>query len=343
MRLANDYFMAKWPDPGVPIITDKERTSNLWTRATYYEGLMALYSIDPQKRYYDYAVAWGEGNDWGLRFGTDSRHADPQCAGQTYIDLYKIDPQPERIAKIKQSIDAMVNSDKSDDWWWIDAIQMAMPVFTRLGVLFEDDRYFEKMYDLYMYTKETHGDNGLYSKTDHLWWRDKNFDPPYTTPNGKRCYWSRGNGWVFAALVRTLDILPENAPHRDEYIKTFKEMAVALVKVQRSDGFWNASLHDPDHFGGRELSGTAFFTYGLAWGIRSGFLDRKTYLPAAIQGWNGMVNDALHPNGFLGYVQSTGDDPSDGQPVTYDKAPNFEDYGLGAFLLAGSEIYKLSE
>ena len=343
LRRANDFFMGQYPDPGQEIVTDRARPSNIWTRGTYYEGLMALYEIDPQKRYYDYAVQWGEDHDWSLRGGNRNRNADDQCCGQTYIDLYKIDPQPERIANIKANIDFVVSNPENDDWWWIDALQMAMPVYAKLGALYDNDRYYEKMYDIYMYTKETHGTNGLYNPEDHLWWRDKDYDPPYKEPNGEDCYWSRGNGWVFAALVRVLDVMPSDAPHRDEYITTFKEMASALIKVQRPDGFWNVSLHDPTNYGGKETTGTAFFTYGLAWGIRNGLLDKETCLPAAIKGWNGMANDSLHENGFLGYVQGTGKDPSAGQPVTYDKVPNHDDYGVGAFLLAGSEIYKLSE
>jgi rhamnogalacturonyl hydrolase YesR len=118
-------------------------------------------------------------------------------------------------------------------------------------------------------------------------------------------------------------------------------MSKAIKNCRRSDGFWNVSLHDPDNFGGKELSGTALFTYGLAWGVRNGILDSKEYLPIAVESWNAMVNDAVKPNGFLGYVQGTGKQPSDGQPVTLDHKPDFEDYGLGCFLLAGSEIYKL--
>jgi rhamnogalacturonyl hydrolase YesR len=342
MTLANQYFMDKWPDTGKPIVTNRQRPSNIWTRGTYYEGLMALHAVAPRQAYYDYAVSWGEAHKWGMRSGNATRNADDQCCGQTYIDLYRIDPKPERIANIQASIDAMVAGDKSDDWWWIDAIQMAMPIFAKFGVLHNDSRYFEKMYDLYLFTKEKHGTSGLYNPEDGLWWRDKDFVPPYKTPAGKQCYWSRGNGWVFAALVRVLDIIPPDAPHRDEYVKTFKEMADALLPIQREDGFWNVSLHDPTHFGGKETSGTAFFVYGFAWGVRSGLLDEAKFLPGAIKGWNGMVNDALHPDGKLGYVQSTGKEPADGQPVTYDKVPDFEDYGLGAFLLAGAEMYKLA-
>ncbi|MGK9367900.1 glycoside hydrolase family 88 protein [Melioribacter sp. Ez-97] len=343
MLLANEYFMKKWPDPGADIVTDKRRPSNIWTRATYYEGLMALYGIKPDKKFYDYAVQWAESHNWEPAYGgTTTRNADNQACGQTYIELYQIDPQPERIEKIKKVIDGMINSNKVDDWWWIDALHMAMPVFAKLGAIYNDTVYFNRMYRMYMHTKTEEGDSGLYNKIDHLWWRDKDFDPPHTSPNGEDTYWSRGNGWVLAALARVLDVMPYNAPHRDEYETTFKEMAEALIAVQREDGFWNVSLHDPGEFGGKETSGTAFFTFGLAWGVNKGLLTDPVYKEAAKKGWNALTNDALHENGFLGYVQSTGKQPSDGQPVTYDKAPNFEDYGLGAFLLAGSEIYKMA-
>ena len=342
MRLANTYFMEKWPDVGKTIVTNKERASNIWTRAVYYEGLMALYSIDSLPAYYDYAVRWGEFHQWNLRDGdTYTRNADNQCAGQTYIGLYLIDEQPERIKYIKASIDSMMHTDKVDDWHWIDAIQMGMPIFARLGVIYDDEAYFERMYEMYRFTREKHGDNGLFNKKDGLWWRDADFDPPYAEPNGEDCYWSRGNGWVLVALARVLDIIPKDAPHRKFYIKDLKRMAKALAEVQREDGFWNVSLHDPTHFGGKETSGTAMFVYGLAWGVNNGYLKEKAYRPLIIKAWNAMVKDALHSNGFLGYMQSTGKEPKDGQPLSFDKIPDFEDYGLGAFLLAGSEVYKM--
>lgn len=341
MILPNQYFMEKWPDVGKTIITNRERPSNIWTRGVYYEGLMALHQVYPKKEYYDYAVAWGEFHKWGMRNGTTTRNADDQCCGQTYIDLYNILPDPERIKDIKICMDMLVNTPQVDDWSWIDAIQMGMPVFAKLGVLYNDSRYFEKMYDMYMFTRNQHGDNGLFNEKDGLWWRDKDFDPPYKEPNGEDCYWSRGNGWVVAALVKVLDIIPENEPHRKQYLADYNKMMEALVPIQREDGYWNVSLHDPTNFGGKELSGTALFLYGMAWGVNNGILPREKYLPVLLKGWNAMATESLHENGFLGYVQSTGKEPKDGQPVTTDKIPDFEDFGLGCFLLAGSEVYKL--
>ena len=342
MRLANDYFMKKWPDPGKSIVTDRERPSNIWTRSVYYEGLMALYSIDKNKTYYDYAVDWGEKHKWGLRNGDHDRNADDQCCGQTYIDLWLMDKKPERIRDIQTAITNMVQTEKADDWNWVDAIQMAMPVFVRMGVVNNDTACFRKMYDLYSFTKYKHGTNGLYNPADPLWWRDKSFVPPYKEPNGDNCYWSRGNGWVLAALARVLTWLPKNDAHYNEYLQDYKDMINALLPLQRTDGFWNVSLHDSTHFGGKELSGTSLFVYGMAWGINKGLLEKKKYLPVITKAWNALVKDCLHADGMLGFVQGTGKEPKDGQPVAYDHIPDFEDYGLGCFLLAGSEIYRLT-
>lgn len=349
LRLANDYFMEKWSDPGQPIpypSRNRDYETNVWTRAYYYEGLMDLWKIDPQQRYLDYALEWGNKHEWKLRNAKDgwnTRNADNQCAGQTYIFLYNLNPEkPENyIANIKQSIDSMMVTNKTDDWSWIDAIQMAMPVFAQLGNITGNTEYYKRAYDMYMYTKLEHGDNGLYNSEDHLWWRDKDFDPPYTEPNGKSCYWSRGNGWVVVAMARMLDFLPKDEPNRREYATMLVDMCHALKNVQRKDGFWNVSLHDPENYGGKELTGTAMFAYGMAYGVNNGLLEAEEFSPIIYNAWNGMVNDCLHPNGFLGYVQGTGKEPKEAQPVTYDRVPDFDDFGLGAFLMAGAEIYKM--
>lgn len=344
ITLANKYFMDKWPDPGKPIyVPSRSRTwpSHIWTRAVYYEGLMALYSVDKQKAYYDYAVDWGTKHQWNLRDGTKTRNGDNQACGQTYIDLYLIDKKPERIDSIKASIDKMMLTNKVDDWHWVDAIQMAMPVFARLGEMYKDTNYFHRMYEMYAFTKNKHGDKGLYNAAEGLWWRDKDFDPPYKEPNGEDCYWSRGNGWVVAALVRILNTIPKNEAHRAEYLSDYKAMMAALIPIQRTDGYWNASLHDSTNFGGKELTGTSLFVYGMAWGINNKILDKKTYLPIVTKAWNAMAKESVHANGFLGWVQGTGKEPKESQPVTYDREPDFEDFGLGCFLLAGSEVYKI--
>jgi rhamnogalacturonyl hydrolase YesR len=305
---------------------------------------MALYGISHNPEYLNYAVEWGRKHYWGMAYNqTFTRNADNQACGQTYIDIYLIDKDAGKITAVKSSIDSMMRTQKIDDWNWIDAIQMAMPVFAGLSFVYQDTAYDHRMFQMYWYTRNKHSINGLFNEEEGLWWRDKDFIPPYREPNGKYCYWSRGNGWVIAALARTMNFLHPGSPYYAVYLADFRKMAAALLPIQREDGFWNVSLHDPDHFGGKELSGTALFTYGLAWGINKGLLDRATYLPVVVKAWNAMVKYAVHPNGMLGYVQGTGKEPGDGQTVAYDHPANFEDYGLGCFLLAGSEIYKLTK
>jgi rhamnogalacturonyl hydrolase YesR len=341
MELTNGYFMQKWPDVGKPIVTNATRPSNIWTRAVYYEGLMALYAVKGKKEYYNYANDWGVFHKWGLRGGIPTRNADNQACGQTYIDLYLLDKKAEQIHDIKASVDSMMRTAKIDDWNWIDAIQMAMPVFARLGKIYDDTTYYHRMMEMYNYSKYKHGGNGLFNAADGLWWRDKDFVPPYKAPNGEDCYWSRGNGWVLASYVRTLEWLPKSNPYYQVLLNDFLAMSKALVPIQRADGFWNVSLHDSTHFGGKELTGTALFVYGMSWGMNHGYLDKKIYRPIVVKAWNAMVKECVHENGFLGYVQGTGKEPKDGQPVSYTSVPDFEDYGLGCFLLAGSEMYRL--
>ncbi|AZA57875.1 glycoside hydrolase family 88/105 protein [Chryseobacterium shandongense] len=340
---ANRYFMNKWPDPGKEIVGKKVWPSNLWTRAVYYEGLMALYKVDPKKEYYNYALDWSQKHNWDMMRGTFTRNADNQACGQTYLDLYEIDGKkhPERIKYVKMSMDSMIASGKSDDWWWIDALQMGMPIYTKLGRITGEKKYFDKNYEMYAFTKYKHGGNGLYNPKDKLWWRDKSFVPPYKEPNGEDCYWSRGNGWVVAALARTLQDTPKSDPHYQEYLQDYKDLLSALVPIQREDGFWNVSLHDSTNFGGKEMTGTALFVYGMAYGINNGLIDRKIYLPVLTKAWNAIVKDSVQPNGFLGWVQGTGKEPKDGQPLSVIKEPDFEDYGLGCLLLAASEVYQL--
>lgn len=347
MSTANDYFMDKFPDPGEDLIqppNDRIWKSNIWTFGTYAVGLMDFYYNTKDPRILNYIKDWGEKHQWKI---STLEMWNDHLAGQTYIQLYEMDKsKTEYYAEVKRSIDVFVETGDieervfGDNWNWVDASFMAMPLFAQLGNITGNDVYYETMHDLYINMKNEVG-GGLYNPEDGLWWRDSTFKPPYTEPNGEDCYWSRGNGWVVGALVRSLQFLPDDNPNRAEYQDILKQMCNSLLKVQREDGLWNVSLHDPNNYGGKEVTGSAFFLYGMAWGVNNGLLDANKFTPAIYKGWNTLVNDCMHPNGFLGYVQSTGDEPATGQPVTYDSVPDFEDYGLGAFLLAGNEIYKL--
>lgn len=353
LEQANDYFMEKHADPTQPISASKEYPSHVWTRSVYYEGLMALNAIVPKHEYVEYATRWASYHRWNFRSGRTTHNADDYCCAQAYIELYRLHPNDSVLENTRLLLDNMVNSPKADDWSWADAIQMGMPVFAKYGCVSKDMRYFRKMINLYTHTRNEINNIGLCNSMDGFWWRDRTFMPPYKEPNGENCYWSRGNGWVYAALARTITEMDRALPDMptDEQIELkgmrkllandFVRMSMALIKCQRSDGFWNCSLLDASNYGGKETTGTALFCYGIAWGIRHQLLSPDLFTASAVSAWNGLAKEALHKNGFLGYVQGTGKEPKDGQPVTYDSAPDFEDFGLGCFLLAGSEMYRL--
>ncbi|MGA2178826.1 MAG: glycoside hydrolase family 88 protein [Verrucomicrobiota bacterium] len=360
MVLANNHFTNEWPTPGCSSCLSGSHPTTIWTRGTYFEGDLALYRINHDPNIYNYAVQWGAFPNWSLRYGDTDTSPDDQCAGQEYIELYQFDTtQTNRLTHIVNNVNYWVSHNQGlSSWTYVDSIHMSMPAFAKLSVLNSNVisalktnyTYSPQMYSYFHFIKNVYGrSNGLYNATDHLWWRDTNFMANYTASDGtkQKCYWSRGNGWAFVALARTMDVLPTNDLHYAEYLQTFKDMAVALKAVQRSDGFWNVNLAYTNDYPGPESSGTACFTYGLAWGINRGYLDTNTYLPAVINGWNALAIGALHhgtgaDNGFLGYEQGSGNQPSSGQPVTYTSVPDFDDFGLGLFLLAGSQIYQLS-
>ncbi|NOZ54946.1 MAG: hypothetical protein GXP08_17720 [Gammaproteobacteria bacterium] len=335
MILVNDYWINGHSDSG----------DNQWARSVYFIGNMAMYDMYPDRKYYDYAKAWAIKWNWALNGGNATTHADNQAAGQAYIALYKYDPQSYKIEHIQASINNMVNSSNVANWWWTDALFMAMPNFVELGNINVDTAFHNKVWDLYEWTKYSEGGNGLYSdngnnnENDFLWWRDKNQVLPKLSAEGKKIYWSRGNGWVIAAMVKVLKELPISDSHYEEYKQMLISMAGSLKDRQRPDGFWNVNLDDPNDFGGKETSGTAFFTYALAYGVNAGILDAATYEPVINKAWGGMVNDAVQASGFLGYVQGPGHAPQSSQPVT---ASLTRDFGVGAFLLAGTEVVKMA-
>jgi rhamnogalacturonyl hydrolase YesR len=336
----NDYFMKKHSVPEADtFVRNKKRPSSLWTRGVYYEGLTALYDIDPQQRYIDYIDRWANYHKWTPRNGVKTTHADDQCCSQTYVWRYRQTKDQKMIAPTKENLENQIVTGKVDYWWWIDAIQMAMPVFAQLSSATGEQKYIDYAMKMYRHTRNQEG-GGLFNTKNGLWWRDKNFVPPFQEKDGKDCCWSRGNGWVYAALVRVMDELKPTDPYYKELKKDFLLMSKGLIKCQREDGLWNASLISQE-WAGKELTGTALFIYGMAWGIQKGYLSAKKYGPVIEKAWNAMVRDCVHADGFLGYVQGTGAGPADSQPVTYDRAPDFEDYGTGCFILGAVEYYKL--
>ncbi|MDP8999325.1 MAG: glycoside hydrolase family 88 protein [Myxococcota bacterium] len=295
-----------------------------WIHGAMWTGILATYQVTGDVKYRDAAKGWGQNNNWSLTGGVTT-NADNQCAAQTYFDLYLLDPIALNMAfitKAKPSFDAMLASGNTG-WTWADSLFMSPPGLTRLGAITSDTRYFQLLH-----TNWWNAYAAMFSPADGLMYRD----PPRGAGNG--IFWARGNGWVIAGTARVLEYLPKTEPRRPEYVKMLTTMAAALKPWQGADGLWRADITHPAAFANPETSGTGFMTFAMAWGINNAILDRATYLPVVKAGWQGLVGN-VDAAGRLGFVQGVGAAPAAATPTS--NAP----YGVGAFLLAGSEVAKL--
>jgi unsaturated rhamnogalacturonyl hydrolase len=303
-----------------------------WTFAALYDGLIAASKTTGDSKYRDAVLHFAERSDWTL-LNNRFPHADDQAFGQAYLDLYLADPKPVRMADTKAIMDRLiVRSDDPDKllWWWCDALFMSPPVLLRIYEITHDRKYLDYMDHEWWLTSAS-----LYNQDNHLYFRDSRYFTQKQA-NGKPIFWSRGNGWVIGALVNVLSIMPADYPTRPKYVAQFREMAAELAAIQGPDGLWRSGLLDPDAYDLPEVSGSAFFTYGFAYGINEKILDRKTYLPVVEKSWKGMLAH-IYADGRLGSIQ-----PIDGQPGKFKPSASYV-YGVGGFLLAGSEMHRLAE
>jgi rhamnogalacturonyl hydrolase YesR len=299
-----------------------------WTNGALYTGIMALYLATEDDKYLNALLSISEGNKWNP--GPRPRHADDHAVTQTYLELYMLKGEQRMIAPTIATFDQMMAEPQPGrvDWWWCDALFMAPPALARLGAATGNTKYFEYMDKMWWDTTEY-----LYDPAEALFFRDANYFNK-KEKNGKKVFWSRGNGWVLAGTARVLDFLPDDYPTRARYEQLFQQMAARIKTLQQSDGFWRPSLLDPGSYQGGESSGTGFYTYALAWGVNNKLLKRGEYEETIRKGWEAMVG-AVDENGRLGWVQPIGYKPEKVGPNDTDV------YGVGAFLLAGSELLKM--
>jgi len=303
-----------------------------WTYAALYTGFMAASSAIPESRYRDAMLGMGSKFDWKL--GPRAEHADDQCIGQTYLQLFSQFHDSKMIAPLRSQFDSIlalpVAADDKLPWWWCDALFMAPPVWTGLAKATGEPKYLDFVHREWWRTSAR-----LYDPEEHLFYRDASF-LPLREANGKKVFWSRGNGWVMAGLVRVLDDMPKSDPDRARYLEQFKQMSAAILPLQGEDGLWRSGLLDPASYTLPEVSGSSFFTYALCWGVNHGVLDKKQYRPAVERAWKGLLQH-IYQDGRLGSIQQVGAGPAHFKPTSSYV------YGVGAFLLAGSEVVKIEQ
>jgi rhamnogalacturonyl hydrolase YesR len=317
-----------------------------WTAGAYYTGVSRAHKATKDMMYMAALKNQGYWNNWQTY--KRLHHADDVAISYSYLYIDKnggrknfVDLEPTKKfldAHLYEDDRWKAGTDKSKEgktilWWWCDALFMAPPVINLYAKQTNQPKYLDDMHKFYM---ETY--NQLYDEEERLFARDMRFvwqgnENDTKEPNGKKVFWSRGNGWVIGGLALILDDMPKDYKHRSFYVNLYKEMASKILEIQPEDGLWRTSLLCPESYDHGEVSGSGFYTFALAWGINNGLLDKK-HTPAVKKAWNAL-KACQHEDGRVGWVQNIGAFP---EPASADSWQNF---GTGAFLMAGSEILKL--
>ena len=311
--------------------------SDDWTVAVGTTGFMALSGVSGQDKYRAAMQAIGERTRW--RLGPSKFHADDQAIGQMYAELYLQMRDPRMIAPMRAQFDEMLAEPRPGSmnwnavdvlhrWSWCDTLFMAPPAWARLSAATGDPRYLEFAIRQWWITSDY-----LYDKEEHLFYRDSRYFD-MKEANGGKVFWGRGNGWVMGGLVRMLQYIPDNHPDRPRFLQQYREMAERVLGLQQPDGLWRASLLDPKNYPNRESSGSGLYAYALAWGVNQGVLPRERFGPAVGRAWQALSAN-VQADGKLVHVQPLGIDPR------IFPADSTDIFGVGAFLLAGSEVYRM--
>lgn len=324
----------------------KAECRGFWDNAAYFTGNQAVYELTGKQEYLDYAVRFAEHNNWKGATQRDTRKwryktygegmdfvlfADWQICFQVYIDLYNIEHRAERLQRTLEVMCHQASMKEKDFWWWSDALYMGLPIFTKLYKVTGDQKLLDKQYECFVWT-----DSLLFDPEAQLYYRDAKYIYPKvkTACNGGKSFWARGDGWVLAGLAKVLQDLPKDSKYRPFYVKRFKELAEGVARCQQEGGYWSRSMLCEDDAPGYETSGTAFFTYGMLWGVNNGILPAKTYKPVIDKAWKYLTEVALQSDGSIGYVQPIGEKPD---PTRKVDARSQAPFGTGAWLLAACE------
>jgi len=330
MRRVADWQLANMPDPA-------RRHPRGWEVAPFYLGLLALDGVAPDRTYLEAMVRFGDANQWQPH--ARPYHADDHCVIQAYLETYRIRRDRKMLEPSKQRLDYVLAHPSSvsmdwdppqcqERWTWCDALFMAPTSWLEMWEATGDRAYLDFMDREWWATTDR-----LFNPATGLFYRDESF-LDLREPNGRPIHWSRGNGWVFAGLARVLQQFPRDHANYARYRDLYLAMAKAVLAAQQPDGLWRSGLLDPAAHPDRETSGSSFYAFGLAWGVNHGLLDRRRVEPPVRRAWNALTR-CVTPDGKLEHVQPIGAGPQRFDPQTT------EPFGVGAFLLAGSEVYRL--
>ncbi len=294
---AKMLLVAKWQ------LADPKHDLWDWTNGAFYAGVFAAYETTKSPDLMNAMLEMAEKRGWkpGPRFD----HADDIAIDQTYIDLYRI-KKDKKMLQPTIDVAERLKKETGDQfkkngitWWWCDALFMAPPTLAKLAKTTGDRSYLDLNDRLFQETYDR-----LFNKDEHLYARDAGYlinekGEGKLEANGKKVFWSRGNGWVAGGLVRLLKELPKDHPKRDFYLTQYKEMMERLLTLQQTDGLWRSSLLDPTSYPGGEASGSGFHIYAMTWGVNNNILDRKRFTPSIKKAWIAL-NGLVRADGMVG-------------------------------------------
>lgn len=216
-----------------------------------------------------------------------------------------------------------------DNSLWLDDMFMSVPALAQMGAYKGETKYFDdavkqvNQFSARMFNEQ----KGIYM---HGWVESMTDHPQF--------HWGRANGWAVMAMVELLEVLPKNHPGYPQVLSQLQKHIKGLVQYQDGTGFWHQLLDRNDTY--LETSATAIYTYSIARAINRGYVDKMTYGPAVLLGWNAVstkVNDKGQVEGTC-VGTGMGFDPA----FYYYRPVNvFAAHGYGPVLLAGAEVMLL--
>lgn len=328
---------------------EKSENAKFWIQAAFYIGLTRWTETTNNDSFLSFMENIAQQENYELLLDRPY-HADDHTIAQTYLWLAEQTNNKEAIKPTQAVFDMilankpqvgleMLDSTASGSgkvhlegncqlrWCWADALFMAPRAWLQMSNITGDPKYFE-----YANNEFWAAADYLFSDKYGLFFRDSRYFD-MKSDNGEPVFWGRGNGWVFAAIPLIIDELPKDHPARPRYIELYKKNAAGLLKLQTKDGYWPASLMDPNKVKTPEVSGTGFITFGLAWGVNNGILTDEKAKQVVKKGWSA-IEKAVSADGRVNWVQHVGKSPD---PV---KETDSQLYGVGAVLLAASEMVK---
>ena len=216
---------------------EETRDPRSWQQGAFWVGMTHLAHVTGSKRYTDAIIAQGKANHW--RPGERIHHADDHVIAQSYLWAARHGAGKDVIGPIKGTFDAILadppvvhlsfyfskNYGEAQclrRWCWCDAIFMSPPAWLDLA-----RQTGERKYRDYAMAEFWAATDFLYDPAEKLYFRDSRFFER-RDDQGRKLFWSRGNGWVFAGIANMLDALPRDDADRPRLEALFRQMAARL-------------------------------------------------------------------------------------------------------------------